>query len=329
MEKQPLISVIVPIHNAEKTLGRCVDSILAQSFTEWELLLLDDGSVDGSGKMCEEYAVNDHRIRVFHKQNEGVAATRRRGIERARGTYSIQVDADDWIESGLLEGLYNTAESQGADMVICDFYEDYNGKRELKYVTQKPAGLTSNEVLMDLLSGKNLRPYCWNKLIRHECYRRYGVVIPSDISHGEDFLIGLSLLYHGSIKVAYHPEAYYHYMHDEHSNALTRTYSTQDFERDVRLKEHCLNLMQGHEYYPQVEQRTIFHFVRRAFNGGIFTSKEFKRLTYDYRHQVRTYKHISWHRRLRLYLSCIGAYRLMFGYKSVGSLLRRATKRHK
>lgn len=326
---KPLISVIVPIYNAEKTLQRCLDSIFSQTLSDWELLLVNDGSTDGSGALCDDYAARDGRVRVIHKPNEGVAATRMRGIENAWGTYSIQVDADDWAESGMLEGLYSTALQEDADIVICDLYEDYAGRKPLKYVKQQLSGLGSNEVLADLLSGRRLKPYCWNKLVRHECYDRFGVRIPHDISHGEDFLIGLSLLRQADVKIAYHPQAYYHYMHDENSNALTRTYTALDFERDRRLKDHCLEVMAGHEYYPQVEQRTIFHFVRRAFNGGIFTSEEFKELTYDYRHKVRTYRDISWHRRWRLYLSCIGAYRLMYGYRSMGNMVRRATARHK
>lgn len=325
----PTISVIVPVYNAALSLHRCVDSILAQSFTDWELLLIDDGSVDGSSVICDRYAQDDGRIRVIHKANEGVAATRRRGIDEARGKYSLQVDSDDWAEPTMLEELYATAESQEADMVICDFYYDYNGRKPVKHISQEPSGPGCESVLMDLLKGGRLRPYCWNKLVRHECYRKYGVIIPSDISHGEDFLICLSLLRHPEMRVAYLPKAFYHYVHSEHSNLLTRTYSEEDFEREVRLRGYCLQLMEGHDLYSLVEERNTYLIVRRAFNGGIFSSKEFKRRTWQFKDIIKNNRDLAWHKRYRLYLACGGAYRLMYGYRTLGNMVRRATQRHK
>ena len=321
--QQPAISVIVPVYNAEATLRRCVDSIMAQSFTDWELILVNDGSKDGSGAICDDYAAKDPRVRVIHKPNEGVAATRRRGIEEARGVFSIQVDSDDWVKPSMLEELYAVATSEDADMVVCDFYQDYDGRKPLKKVSQQPAELTAEQVLKNIAEGRGVKPYCWNKFVRHECYKRYNVTIPSDVSHGEDFLICLALLRHGSIKVAYHPKAYYHYMQGEGCNLLTRTYTAEDFERDSRLRDHSLALMEGHKLRPQVDERISFHIVRRAFNGGVFSSAEFKKLNYKYRNSIRKNHHIAWHRRWRLYLACIGLYRLMYGYKAVAGLAKK------
>lgn len=311
------ISVIVPIYNAEHTLPRCVDSIVAQSFTDWELVLVDDGSGDHSGEICDRYASQDERIRVIHKPNEGVAATRMAGITAAVGEYSIQVDADDWVEPQMLERLYATARSEDADVVICDFYDDYDGRKPQRYRAQKPLGLESGELLRDLLEGHQLRPYCWNKLVRQECYSKYGVVIPGDISHGEDFLLCLALFKNPDIKVAYHHEAYYHYVQAAGCNLLTRTYSKEDYERDVRLGRYCAELMSDHPLRLLVEQRNAYHIVRRAFNGGIFTSEEFKDRTYGFRNLIRGNRHIAWHRRWRLYLACVGHYRLMHGYRKL------------
>lgn len=95
----PKVSVIVPLYKAEKYIHRCVDSILAQTFTDWELLLIDDGSPDRSGEICDEYARKDNRIRVFHKKNGGVSSARNLGLDNMRGEYVTFVDADDWIDS--------------------------------------------------------------------------------------------------------------------------------------------------------------------------------------------------------------------------------------
>ena len=93
----PLISIIVPVYNAEKTLKRCVDSIINQIYTNWELLLIDDGSKDNSGRICDEYSLKDNRIKVFHKQNGGVSSARNLGLNKAKGEWISFVDSDDWI----------------------------------------------------------------------------------------------------------------------------------------------------------------------------------------------------------------------------------------
>lgn len=118
----PKVSIIVPVYKAEKYINRCIDSILAQTYTDWELLLVDDGSPDRSGEICDEYAKKDSRIRVFHKENGGVSSARQMGQDKASGEYTIHADPDDWMEPTMLEELYAKAKEDDADMVLCDFY---------------------------------------------------------------------------------------------------------------------------------------------------------------------------------------------------------------
>ena len=131
----PLVSVIVPVYKAEAYLHKCVDSLLAQTMTDFEVLLIDDGSPDRSGAICDEYAAKDSRIRVFHKENGGVASARQVGIENVRGEYTIHADPDDWVEPTMLEELYAKAKEDDADMVICDYY--INIKSRQKYHSQE------------------------------------------------------------------------------------------------------------------------------------------------------------------------------------------------
>lgn len=105
MEDKPKVSVIVPVYKAEKYIRQCVDSLLAQSFEDYEILLINDGSPDKSGEICDEYALKDSRIRVFHKSNSGVSATRNIGMDNARGEWIAFVDSDDWVESDFLSPL--------------------------------------------------------------------------------------------------------------------------------------------------------------------------------------------------------------------------------
>lgn len=106
MALNPKISIIVPVYKVEQYLPKCIDSILSQTFCNWELLLVDDGSPDNSGKICDEYALKDSRIKVFHKENGGVSSARNFGIDNARGEWITFIDSDDYIQSGFIEGLY-------------------------------------------------------------------------------------------------------------------------------------------------------------------------------------------------------------------------------
>ena len=134
---KPKISVIIPVYNVEKYLNRCVDSILNQSLQDFEIILVNDGSTDSSPKICDEYAQQDERIRVIHKQNARVAAARNDGIKVAQGEFISLIDSDDWIEPTMLEEMYSTATQFGCDFVMCDFTK--KGK-EVEYTVSQPIG---------------------------------------------------------------------------------------------------------------------------------------------------------------------------------------------
>lgn len=163
------ISVIVPIYKAENYLPKCIESILSQTFHNFQLILVDDGSPDLSGEICDRYAQLDTRIEVIHKQNGGVMSARKCGILSAQGIYSIQIDPDDWVEVTLLEDLYQQAIHEDADMVICDFVEHYEGKAFISI--QKPESLSHTEVMKEMFT--RLMGSTCNKLIRTLCYKQY------------------------------------------------------------------------------------------------------------------------------------------------------------
>lgn len=124
---KPKISIIIPVYNVEPYLSRCIESVLNQSFTDFELILINDGSTDNSGKICDEYAKKDTRIHVIHQSNQGVSATRNSGIRIAKGDFITFVDGDDYIERDLLQVLYELAIDQNCDMAMCSYkliYED-------------------------------------------------------------------------------------------------------------------------------------------------------------------------------------------------------------
>ena len=214
------ISIISPVYKAEAYLARCLDSIEAQTFADWELILVDDGSPDRSGAICDEYAAKDNRIRVIHKANGGVSVARQDGLDAATGDYVIHVDPDDWVEPDMLQELYEKAVAENADMVICDYSEDVGDNR--KVVVQKPSSLDANIVFKELFHS--LHGSCCNKLVRRSLFDRFGIRFPKGYTILEDLYVSAMLCSH-DIKIAYLPKAFYHYVQDANPQGLGRKYN--------------------------------------------------------------------------------------------------------
>ena len=185
-----MISVIVPVYNAEKYLHRCIKRILAQDYTDFELLLIDDGSTDNSGTICDEYAIKDNRIRVFHKENGGVSSARNWGLDNAIGEYIMFVDSDDYMLPGMLEVMLSTLESKKADLVVCGTTETGGGYwRPIADVDYSINQLKENFV--SLLHTELLSPP-WNKIYKKDIIGNNRFC--EDISFGEDLLFNIQYL---------------------------------------------------------------------------------------------------------------------------------------
>lgn len=243
------ISVIVPVYNTAQFLPRCIESILSQSFTDFELLLIDDGSTDGSGAICDEYAKKDYRIRVFHQENQGSAASRQFGFEKAKGLYITSVDSDDWVESQYLESLVNIADNDCSDLVMGAYYIDRGCDRTI--VANKPSGLEVTAWQRDFL-GHKCHAGMPNKLIRKSVFKR-GYAVPK-YDYYEDMLISVSYL-ESCHKLSYCPDASYHYCVNENSmtqkkNVLFRAKCLEEMLRN--LQDLCAYLPESK--YVELEQ---------------------------------------------------------------------------
>lgn len=245
----PKISVIVPVYKAEAYLHRCVDSLLAQTFQDFEVLLIDDGSPDRSGEICDEYARQDSRIRVFHKENGGVSSARQYGMDHAQGEYTIHADPDDWVEPTMLEELYQKAKEEDADMVICDFYYEYEDKRVLK--KQKPSSLNHEAVLRSFFYG--VHGNSWSKLVRRECFIKYNIKYPLELSYCEDLFVNACLVAN-DIRVSYLPKAFYHYDLYINSNSL------------VHRSAKAI-LLQERQLYNMLERKLPAYYFRQIFRA--------------------------------------------------------------
>ena len=165
-----MISIIVPVYKAEKYLPKCLDSIVYQTFRDLDIILIDDGSPDKSGTICDQYAQKDSRIRVFHTPNQGVSGARNLGLEKAleKGSKYIGfVDSDDWVEPTMFEKLYDIAEENNGDVVVCSYFEENHGKQQIiSYPAKQMDGAEAiRELVLDGLSNT-----IWNKLWKAEWF---------------------------------------------------------------------------------------------------------------------------------------------------------------
>lgn len=215
------VSVLVPVYNAERFIIRCVDSVLGQTFTEYELLLINDGSTDGSGIICDELAEKDSRIRVIHKNNTGVSDTRNWGLREAKGEYIYFLDSDDYIDNHMLEIMYESAIKEHSDIVMCQYYIDNAGEITLVDMDYEAQYNTSEEIKNKLIyryytdSHEGLYTLC-NKLIRRSLYVDNNICVDVERKRGEDAWFVFACLKHAR-KVVYIPQGFYYYYQNQNS----------------------------------------------------------------------------------------------------------------
>ena len=258
--KSPKVSIIVAVYNAEKYINKCLNSILAQTMTDWECLLIDDGSPDSSGNICDKYAEHDSRFTVIHKKNGGVSSARQCGLNNAKGHFIVHVDPDDWIEKKMLEDMYSFAVQNSADILISDFIWNYS-KNE-KYDSQKPSALDTETVLCNLFQF--LHGSCCNKFVRRDMIEKYNVFFPQEINIYEDLFFIVSLLKE-QIKVEYIPKAYYHYVIGENSNGLSQTIR-QSYSEDKKILQVFSSLTKGHRAFIWAKAMFAYKMVDRDYH---------------------------------------------------------------
>ncbi len=209
---EPCVSIIIPIYNAETTLPRCVESVLGQEYTDFELILADDGSRDGSGALCDTFAQQDSRVRVLHKKNSGVSDTRNQAMSAARGRYLQFLDADDWITPNATKLLVRTAEEHQCDLVISDFYRVVDDRVSPKGDIDEDGPLTREEFAAHMMENPADFYYgvLWNKLYRRDIIQEYQLRMDPEISWCEDFLFNLEYIRHAKRFFALQVPIYYY-----------------------------------------------------------------------------------------------------------------------
>ena len=238
------ISVIVPVYNVEPYLERCVESILKQTYRNLEILLVNDGSTDKSGELCDRLALRDHRIRVIHKENGGLSDARNRGIDEASSDLIAFVDSDDYIDEDMYETLYRQMVSSKADLSMCGHYDVYHQIPEKQVAAIKTWELTPKEAIKMVMEAKVLSVTAVNKLYKKDLFEQLRFQIGKI---AEDAFIMVDLIHHCSKVVATNEKKYY-YVHRE--NSITTQKFSLKFLNVIEAYEQNAKIIS--ENYPDL-----------------------------------------------------------------------------
>lgn len=226
---EELISVIVPVFNCINFIEKCIQSILGQTYKNIELILVDDGSTDGSEKICDNYARKDKRIKVIHKKNSGVSSSRNEGIKIAKGMWYSFVDADDYLDEDMYELLINLYSKTGAEIVQCGYRRIEKGKTNEQSNTGTEYIFYTDEAIKNLINGKLFGNALWNKIYRNNVI--LNINFDENLKINEDVLFNFEV-FSNAKKIAYIDVAKYNYNVHETSTCFV-------IEDEKKLKDVC------------------------------------------------------------------------------------------
>lgn len=211
----PQISIIIPVYNVEQYLRKCLDSILNQTFQDYEVICVNDGSTDNSLGILNDYASNDKRFIIISKDNEGVSVARNIGIEKAQGKYIQFVDGDDWLEPECLELTYNKIKDSDLDIIYYCHNNFKDGKKLFDNIDEANKFFVDNENKSFIVMIWT----CWNKLISRDFLQKNNIRFPKNIHYAEDGIFNLMCLYHNP-KTAFIDKALYNYLYLKENSTL-------------------------------------------------------------------------------------------------------------
>lgn len=256
--EQIKVSIIVAVYNVEKYIRRCLDSLAAQTHKHIEVILVDDGSNDNSGIICDEYAYKDPRFKVIHKENGGVSKARQIGLDVATGDYVIHADPDDYVEQDMVETLLSKAIETNSDMVFCDFF--LNDKYH-------SLGYKEGEDWLRKLVDVTIVCSCWNVLIKRSFIKEHNISFTPDwLCMSEDFLFLIRCV-HAGATYTYLPKAFYHYYYNN-SGSLSNSKS------EKAIKSLCGTINELSTILPSYEYELFYnrkkYVLMRCLRGKLY-----------------------------------------------------------
>jgi len=265
------LSIIVPVYKVESYLNRCIDSILQQTFTDFELILVDDGSPDNCGKICDDYSKIDHRIKIIHKENGGLSSARNAGISIASGEYITFVDSDDFLHKNMYEILFHYATKHSSDIVICDYlevYEDNLNTTEINNFHFKEENFSNLDGLNSLYSDKGVQfVVAWNKLFKKQLFDN--IRFEENKIHEDEF-IAHRLIFNSS-KIIYLPIKLYYYV--QRKNSITGLpFNIKKLDLVKAYKDRVNFFKQINQ--PELKDKTEYYYISMFFQYYFKAKKE-------------------------------------------------------
>lgn len=283
------ISVIVPIHKVEQYLKRCIDSIINQTYTNLEIILVDDGSPDECPKICDEYAYIDERVKVIHKKNGGLSSARNTGLDIATGEFIVFIDSDDYIELNMIESMMNNMIKNNADLVVCNIRYVFNDREYIKY-SKTDRILNKDEAMKEYIKDGIVQAVAWNKLYKKNIIgdMRYKVG-----KTNEDEFFTYKVI-NKAEKIYYNSNAFYNYL--QRGSSIMGKYSIKRLD-GVDASYERLNFMR--DYYPELyteEKRNFFNLCIYNYqmilkDEQIDGDKNGRNILYSYIHNLKFNKH--------------------------------------
>lgn len=267
------ISIIVPVYKVEKYLARCVDSILGQSYKNFELVLVDDGSPDNCGKICDEYAKKDCRVKVVHKKNGGLSSARNAGVAVSSGDWIYFIDSDDWVEENLIEDVVNAIKSNPqTECVLFGYYIDFvleNRSLVRKFETgrRETNDNTAQSVLLEAERSAMFNSTC-NKVYKRAIVKENDIVFPENVKTGED--LPFNCKYFSYIQSCHVLSgSYYHYMRQGEATIVTR-YDPTLLDTMIKTNKQRIELYEYLNMYSSEEKAVMSKMVISDINSCIF-----------------------------------------------------------
>lgn len=259
MNENPKVSIIIPVYNVEKYLRQCLESVINQTYKNLEIILVNDGSTDNSGKICEEYALNDERIKVIHKENGGVSSARNNGLRLLDGSYVSFVDSDDYLENNFIEKLVEVR----ADIAICSFYKEYPFNSEKKIITKAKTSKTKDEFIYDILSFQKAAGCAWGRIFSAKFLKENNLFYDENLKVAEDAEFSLRAVQYNP-KVVYIPEILYHYNFS--SGSIVRKFNRFYFECYKKSLNKIENIIDKTKYLIQWNNFVVYHLLLICVN---------------------------------------------------------------
>lgn len=258
----PLISIVIPIYQVEKYLKQCLDSVIVQSYYNLEIILVNDGSTDGSGKICDEYARKDGRIKVIHKMNGGLSSARNVGIDNAKGEYIAFIDSDDWVDSRYVETLYNICREKGCDIAQCVHWDIWSEANYYVDRITEPFVFSAREAAYAYDTIELWQSVlAWNKLYKTKLFD--GIRYPEGRLHEDEF-ISYKLIWKAE-KIAVTYTKLYYYRRCRENSIKTQKYSYRRLDCDdayiektnfyEEKNEHELAVLTQKRHYKWLQQQ--------------------------------------------------------------------------